>query len=61
MRYSHFTNRVNENEPGSGISVGDIENVLFNDAHNIFYLWFYGIGHMVKDHSLRLEPAATNT
>ena len=50
MRYNHFTNRVNENEPGSGISVGDIENVLFNDAHNIFYLWFYGIGHMVKDH-----------
>ena len=22
--------------------------VLFNDALNIFYLWVYGIGHMVK-------------
>ena len=26
-------------------------NVLFNDALNTFYLWLYGIGHMVKDHS----------
>ena len=26
-------------------------NVLFNDALNIFYLWLYGIGHMVKYHS----------
>ena len=26
-------------------------NVLFNDALNIFYLWLYDIGHMVKDHS----------
>ena len=26
-------------------------NVLFNDAHNTFYLWLYGVGHMVKDHS----------
>ena len=26
-------------------------NVLFNDAFNTFYLWLYGIGHMVKDHS----------
>ena len=25
--------------------------VLFNDALNTFYLWLYGIGHMVKDHS----------
>ena len=24
---------------------------LFNDALNTFYLWLYGIGHMVKDHS----------
>ena len=22
-----------------------------NDALNTFYLWLYGIGHMVKDHS----------
>ena len=26
-------------------------NVLFNDALNTFYLWLYGVGHMVKDHS----------
>ena len=26
-------------------------NVLFNDALNTFYLWLYGIGHMVKNHS----------
>ena len=24
-------------------------NVLFNDALNTFYLWLYGVGHMVKD------------
>ena len=27
------------------------ENVLFNDTLNTFYLWLYGITHMVKDHS----------
>ena len=26
-------------------------NVLFNDTHNTFYLWLYGVRHMVKDHS----------
>ena len=26
-----------------------------NDALNTFYLWLYGIGHMVKDHSDREE------
>ena len=26
-------------------------NVLFNDALNTFYLWLYGVTHMVKDHS----------
>ena len=26
-------------------------NVLFNDTLNTFYLWSFGIGHMVKDHS----------
>ena len=30
---------------------GRKENVLFKDAFNTFYLWLYGIGHMVKDHS----------
>ena len=27
------------------------QNVLFNDTLNTFYLWLYGIRHMVKDHS----------
>ena len=27
------------------------EIVLFNDTLNTFYLWLYGIRHMVKDHS----------
>ena len=27
-------------------------NVLFNDALNTFYLWLYGVRHMVKDHSV---------
>ena len=26
-------------------------NVLFNDVLNTFYLWLYGVRHMVKDHS----------
>ena len=26
-------------------------SVLFNDALNTFYLWLYGRGHMVEDHS----------
>ena len=26
-------------------------NVLFNDALNTFYLRFYGVRHIVKDHS----------
>ena len=24
-------------------------NVLFNDVLNTFYLWLYGIGHIVKE------------
>ena len=26
-------------------------NVLFNDSLYTFYLWLYGVRHMVKDHS----------
>ena len=26
-------------------------NILFNDALNTFYLWLYGVGHIVKDQS----------
>ena len=29
------------------------DNVLFNDIVNTFYLWLYGIIHMVKDHRER--------
>ena len=34
-----------------GVSLFQEGNVLFNDALNTFYLWLYGFGHMVKDHS----------
>ena len=30
-------------------------NVLFNNALYTFYLWLYGVRHMVKDHSGRKE------
>ena len=30
---------------------GKEENILFNDALNTVYLWLYGFGHMVKNHS----------
>ena len=34
-------------------------NVLFNDALNTFYLWLYGVEHMVKYHSdSERKPAA---
>ena len=32
---------------------------LFNDALNTIYLWLYGVGHMVKDHSESKPAAAT--
>ena len=35
-------------------------NVLFNDVLNTFYLWLYGIRHMVKDHwDSERRPTAT--
>ena len=30
-------------------------NVLFNDAFSTFYLWLYGVRHMVKDHTKTKE------
>ena len=36
-------------------------NVLFNDTLNSFYLRFYGITHMVKDHSDSERKPATAT
>ena len=36
--------------------------VLFNDAPNTFYLWLYGVRHMVKDNSdSERKPAATTS
>ena len=34
----------------SGTIVRKERNVLFNDTFNIFYLWLYGTGQIVKDH-----------
>ena len=36
-------------------------NILFNHALNTFYLWLYGVGYRVKNHSdsKRRKPAAT--
>ena len=31
------------------------ENVSFNEALNTFYLWLYGVGHMVKRNSRQRE------
>ena len=31
--------------------IRNVKEVLFNDAHNTFYLRLYVVGHMVKDHS----------
>ena len=39
---------MEEDEDEEGRKEG---NVLFNDALNTFYLWLYGVRHMVKDHS----------
>ena len=36
---------------GTGWNRRKEENVLFNDALNIFYLRLYGVGHKVLDHS----------
>ena len=36
--------------------------LLFNDAHNTFYLWLYGIRHMIKDQKgSERKPAAAAT
>ena len=34
-----------------GISSSKDGHVLFNDALNTFYLWLYGVRHMVKYHT----------
>ena len=40
-QYLYCTSGRNERE----------RNVLFTDTLNTFYLWLYGVRHMVKDHS----------
>ena len=47
-------------------SIGQKQNIKcfsFNDALQFFFIWLYGIRHMVKDHSgsKRKKPAATTT
>ena len=34
-----------------GLNARKEGSVLFNDALNLFYLWLYGVGYMVKDYS----------
>ena len=36
------------------------EGIIYLMMHT-FYLWLYGIGHMVKDHHIGRKPAATTT
>ena len=36
------------------------EKVFFNDAFNTFYLQFYGVKHMVKDHRESKPTASTS-
>ena len=51
--------RKNKGVAGLGRKEG---NVLFNDTFNTFYIWLYGMGYMVKDHSARKrKPTYTNT
>ena len=39
---------------------GRKEGIIYLMMHT-FYLWLYGIGHMVKDHHIGRKPAATTT
>ena len=41
---------------GTGTHKKNEGNVLFNDTLNTFYSLVYGIGHMVKDHSVWGNP-----
>ena len=52
-RHTHKTNLPK-------IPLEVIGNVLFNDTLNTFYLWLFGIRHIVEDHSdsERGKPAA---
>ena len=43
-----FTDRTQK--IGFIFNVSEVRNILFNDL-NTFYVWLYGVGHMVKDHS----------
>ena len=41
----------------SDIWLRNEENVLFNDALNTFYLWLYGVRHMVKEGNVLFNDA----
>ena len=43
--------KINKAMCSFGVNTERKGNVLFNDAHNTFYLRLYGVRHMVKDHS----------
>ena len=53
-----FSNKgltISHESPGKNMKRGISHkegNVLFNDALNTFYLWLYGVRHMVKNHSI---------
>ena len=38
------------NEQEGNVLLKEGRMFLFNDALNTFYLWLYGVGHMVSDH-----------
>ena len=38
------------------VSKKNDRSILFNDILNTFYLWLYGIGHMIKAHSEAGKP-----
>ena len=38
------------NEQEGNVLLKEGRMFKFNDALNTFYLWLYGVGHMVKDH-----------
>ena len=50
-KHTHPKLFLNNNNNNNNNEDGRKEMFLFNDAPNTFYLWLYGIGHMVKDHS----------
>ena len=46
-----YTSTISKQESESSGGGRKEGNILFNDALNTFYLWLYGVRHMVNDHS----------